>query len=99
MDDALEFQRLGKRRIGRRPAGYRAQKFRRLDGFQVIEAELVTGRCIVCHSVDYIEMNAPVLDRAGWEKTVRKMIDRFGAPITDGEAQQIVEYLGKHYSR
>lgn len=62
-------------------------------------AELVTGRCIVCHSVDYIEMNAPVLDRAGWEKTVRKMIDRFGAPITDGEAQQIVEYLGKHYSR
>src|SRR5690606_11287699 len=27
-------------------------------------AQLVTGRCIVCHSVDYIEMNAPVLDRA-----------------------------------
>lgn len=61
--------------------------------------ELVAGRCIVCHSLDYIEMNAPVLDRAGWEKTVRKMIDRFGAPISDDEAQQIAEYLGNHYSR
>lgn len=65
----------------------------------VAGSELVTGRCIVCHSLDYIEMNAPALDRAGWERTVRKMIDRFGAPISDEEARQIAEYLGSHYSR
>ncbi len=65
----------------------------------VAGSELVTGRCIVCHSLDYIEMNAAVLDQAGWERTVRKMIDRFGAPITDAEAKQIAAYLGSHYSR
>jgi len=61
--------------------------------------ELVTGRCAVCHSLDYIEMNAAVMDQAGWERTVRKMIDRFGAPISDEEAKQIVQYLGSQYSR
>jgi len=62
-------------------------------------SELVTGRCIVCHSLDYIEMNAVVMDQAGWERAVRKMIDRFGAPISDEEAKQIADYLGQHYSR
>jgi sulfite dehydrogenase (cytochrome) subunit B len=61
-------------------------------------SELVTGRCIVCHSLDYIEMNAPLMNGAGWEKTVRKMIDKFGAPISDDEAKQIAGYLAKNYS-
>jgi len=55
------------------------------------------ANCAMCHSLDYIEMNAPVLDRAGWEKSVRKMIDRFGAPIGDDDARRIVDYLGQHY--
>jgi hypothetical protein len=42
-------------------------------------------------------MNASVLDRAGWEKTIRKMIDRFGAPISDDEARQILDYLASNY--
>ena len=54
--------------------------------------------CAMCHSLDYIEMNAVVLDRAGWEKSVRKMIDRFGAPIGDDDAKRIVDYLARHYS-
>ena len=60
-------------------------------------SELTTARCAMCHSLDYVQMNAEVLDRAGWEKTVRKMIDRFGAPIAADEAQQIVDYLGENY--
>jgi cytochrome c5 len=60
--------------------------------------DTTTTRCAICHSLDYVAMNAAVLDRAGWQKTVRKMIDRFGAPVTDDEAREIVDYLATHYS-
>jgi hypothetical protein len=59
--------------------------------------DLVASRCVTCHSLDYVTMNAPVLDRAGWEKTIRKMIDRFGAPITDEDYRQILDYLATNY--
>jgi sulfite dehydrogenase (cytochrome) subunit B len=61
------------------------------------DRDLVVARCSICHSVDYVQMNAPVLDRTGWEKSVRKMIDAFGAPISDEDAKRIVEYLGNNY--
>ena len=60
--------------------------------------DLAVGRCMVCHSFDYVPMNAPVLDRAGWEKVVHKMIDRYGAPVSEEEAKAIVAYLEKNYS-
>jgi hypothetical protein len=61
------------------------------------DRDLVVARCSVCHSADYVQMNAPVFDRAGWEKSVRKMIDAFGAPISDDDSRRIVEYLGANY--
>jgi cytochrome c5 len=60
--------------------------------------ELTAARCTVCHSVDYIEMVSPAMNRAAWEKSLRKMIDTFGAPITEEEARQILDYLSEHYS-
>ena len=60
--------------------------------------DLTTGRCIICHSVEYIPANAPAMDRAAWQKTVQKMREKFGAPITDDEAKQILDYLAANYS-
>jgi mono/diheme cytochrome c family protein len=60
--------------------------------------DLTTGRCILCHSLEYIPANAPAMDRAGWQKTVQKMREKFGAPITDDEAKTIVDYLGANYA-
>jgi sulfite dehydrogenase (cytochrome) subunit B len=60
--------------------------------------DLTTARCVSCHSLDYIPMVAPAMNRAAWEKVVRKMIDAFGAPVEERDATQIVEYLGEHYS-
>lgn len=60
--------------------------------------ELAAARCSVCHSLDYIQMNSVVMNRASWEKSIRKMIDRFGAPISDEDAKEILEYLAEHYS-
>ena len=60
--------------------------------------DLTVGRCIICHSVEYIPANAPAMDRAAWQKSIQKMKDRFGAPITDDEAKQILDYLSANYS-
>jgi len=60
-------------------------------------SDLVTARCVVCHSIDYILMNAPIQGRAGWEATVNKMIKVMQAPITPDEAATIVGYLDGQY--
>ena len=60
--------------------------------------DITLARCPVCHGLEYIPMNAPVMNRAAWQKTVQKMRVAFGAPISDDEAQNIVDYLGEHYS-
>jgi hypothetical protein len=60
--------------------------------------DLTIGRCIICHSVEYIPSNAPAMNRAAWQKSIQKMRERFGAPITDEEAKQILEYLSANYS-
>jgi mono/diheme cytochrome c family protein len=60
--------------------------------------DLTVGRCIVCHSVEYIPSNAPAMNRAGWQKSIQKMKERFGAAITDEEAKQILDYLDANYS-
>lgn len=60
--------------------------------------DLVAARCAICHSLDYLPGNAPVLDRAGWQKVIQKMRERFGAPITDEESQEILDYLTASYA-
>jgi hypothetical protein len=61
------------------------------------DTTLVMANCAVCHSVDYIQMNAPFLKRAGWEAEVKKMVKVYGAPVADEDAARIVAYLTRHY--
>lgn len=61
--------------------------------------DLVEANCVACHSLDYIQMNSPFLDKKGWEATVNKMIKVFGAPIKEEDVQKIVEYLSKYYGK
>lgn len=61
------------------------------------EAVLVRANCSICHSVDYIEMNAPFMKRAAWETEVRKMIKVMGAPVPEDAVPQIVNYLVQRY--
>jgi sulfite dehydrogenase (cytochrome) subunit B len=60
--------------------------------------ELTSSRCITCHSLEYIPANAPAMDRAGWQKTLQKMRERFGAPMSDTDAQTILDYLSTNYT-
>jgi hypothetical protein len=61
-------------------------------------AALTSASCATCHSLDYIAMNAPLMTRASWEKTVHKMIDKFGAPIHPEDVPAILDYLTEQYS-
>ena len=49
-------------------------------------------KCLLCHSARYVTMQ-PRFPKAAWEKTVKKMVDAYGAPISPAEQQEIVEYL------
>lgn len=57
----------------------------------------VQTNCGTCHSLDYIPMNSPFLNAAGWNVEVTKMIKAMGAPIDDADAKSIVDYLAKNY--
>lgn len=61
-------------------------------------AELTAGLCMICHSLEYIPANSPAMNRGAWQKTIQKMRERFGAPISDQQAQQILDYLAANYS-
>ena len=61
--------------------------------------DLVAANCTMCHSLDYIQMNSPFLDRKGWEGSVNKMIKVMGAPIAEADAQKIVDYLSSQYGK
>jgi hypothetical protein len=57
----------------------------------------VEANCASCHSLDYIQMNSPFPSAAVWDAEVTKMIKVFGAPIEDGDAAAIKNYLKQNY--
>lgn len=59
--------------------------------------DVVEQNCAACHSLDYIPMNSPFLDRPKWEATVKKMMGPYGAPIEEKDVPAIVDYLAKNY--
>jgi len=61
--------------------------------------ERVQASCAICHSLDYIVMNSPFQDRAGWDKTVTKMVKVMGAPLTPEDSAAIVDYLANNYGK
>lgn len=60
---------------------------------------LVVANCAGCHSLDYIPMNSPILDRVGWEKSLKKMVDVMGAPVPARDLPKILEYLVQAYGK
>jgi len=56
---------------------------------------LFEEKCGICHGSD--RATAKKKDAAGWDKTVMRMKNVNGAPISDDQAKAIIEYLGKNY--
>jgi len=59
--------------------------------------DVVETNCSVCHSLEYIPMNSPFLDRAKWDATIKKMQGPYGASISPQDAAAILDYLSKNY--
>ena len=59
--------------------------------------ELVATNCAICHSLDYIPMNSPFLNRKGWEGEVNKMVNALHAPVNKSDIPAIVDYLATYY--
>jgi cytochrome c5 len=59
--------------------------------------DAVERNCSVCHSLDYIPMNSPFLDRAKWDATIKKMAGPYGAPLVTEDIPAILDYLAKNY--
>ncbi|MBS0396171.1 MAG: cytochrome c [Proteobacteria bacterium] len=61
------------------------------------EAVTVRAYCSICHSIDYVQMNAPFMKRAQWDAEVHKMVKVMGAPVPDDEVAKIIDYLTRNY--
>ena len=55
------------------------------------------GICSGCHSLDYIRINAPFMNRQTWTASVNKMVQMFGAPIAANDQATIIDYLSTNY--
>ena len=58
---------------------------------------MVENLCGGCHSLDYIAINAPFMNRQTWTAEVNKMINAFAAPIAQNDAATIIDYLSVNY--
>ncbi len=58
--------------------------------------EVVRANCVACHSTDYI-VRQPRSEAKRWEGEVKKMINTYGATISDADAKVIVSYLAAAY--
>jgi sulfite dehydrogenase (cytochrome) subunit B len=80
-------------------AGVALSQERRIDFKEGPGLAQLQANCNSCHSLDYIVMNSPFLDRAGWDAEVTKMIKAFAAPIAADDAKAITDYLATNYAR
>jgi hypothetical protein len=48
--------------------------------------------CLLCHSARYVSMQ-PHLSKTVWQNEVKKMVDAYGAPISEADQALIVDYL------
>jgi hypothetical protein len=58
--------------------------------------DTTSSYCRICHSLDYITTQQK-FPKAKWQAEVTKMIKTYGAPISEGNAKIIVNYISTHY--
>lgn len=58
--------------------------------------EQAQANCLTCHSVDYISSQPP-MPRKFWEAAVKKMKEKFGAPLPEESMAALTDYLTATY--
>jgi cytochrome c5 len=57
--------------------------------------QLFESKCSLCHSIE--RPKSKKKSKEGWKTTVMRMKNKNGCPITDEEAQMIIDYLADKY--
>lgn len=58
---------------------------------------LARQKCVICHSADYINYQAPGFTQAQWTAEAKKMQHSYGAPLDAQEIKSIGAYLAVAY--
>ena len=58
--------------------------------------EVAQGNCLICHSVEYI-LTQPPMPRKFWEAEVKKMKEKYAAPVPPEVVPALVDYLAGTY--
>ena len=61
--------------------------------------DTVEAMCAGCHSLDYIPLNSPFMNKQTWTAEVNKMVNAFGAPIPQPDVAKIIDYLSANYGQ
>lgn len=59
-------------------------------------SEIANGQCLTCHSVEYVT-SQPKMAKAFWAASVKKMQEKYGAPVPMEQVEPLVEYLTQNY--
>lgn len=60
--------------------------------------ELATANCLLCHSAEYVATQ-PRLPRAFWAANLKKMREKYGAPIQPAQVDPLLDYLVANYGK
>jgi cytochrome c553 len=60
--------------------------------------ELAQANCLMCHSTEYVSTQPPMA-RKFWEATVKKMKDKYGAPIQEAQMAALTDYFTSSYGQ
>jgi mono/diheme cytochrome c family protein len=55
-------------------------------------ADAINNNCLGCHSADMV-LDQPPMPRAKWQAVVDKMRSSYKAPVSDADANAVVDYL------
>lgn len=58
--------------------------------------QLANGQCLTCHSADYA-LTQPPKGLDFWAAEVKKMKDKYGAPIPDDQIAELAAYFAANY--
>ena len=74
------------------PAETASLKSSALPGYAI-----ASSKCVICHSVDYINYQPPGMTLTQWTAEVLKMQRVYGAPLDEAEAKLVATYLESAY--
>lgn len=60
--------------------------------------KILLRACTTCHDLDEVTKFRTYYTKDDWRDVVATMV-KYGAELKDGEAEILVDYLGKHVSR